>query len=78
MLGSTLLSLTPVLAYLPKNGVETNGFLGLGKSPQYLPWAIFMYWPQIGAATSPPAAPAPSVRRSVAWPTQTEVASCGV
>ena len=74
-----VLSAAPVREYLPKNGAATNGVLGCGKSPQYLPWAVFMYAPQIGAGTAPPGrAGAERMRRSFAWPTQTAVARRGV
>src|SRR3954465_12292896 len=68
----------PVVAYFPKNGEDWNGGVGCGKSPQNLPFAVFMYAPQIGAATTPPAEPPPSVRRSSACPTHTAVERWGV
>ena len=51
--------LPPVREYLPKNGWAENGTFGLGKSPQNLPLADFMYAPQIGAAIAPPCALGP-------------------
>src|SRR3954469_6510691 len=67
-----------MLAYLPKNGCDTKGTFGLGKSPQNLPCADFMYAPQIGAAIAPPCALGPSGYGSFGCPTQTDVTSRGV
>src|SRR3954447_4780411 len=67
----------PVFEYLPKNGTALNGSVGLGKSPQKLPLAVFMYAPQIGAAATPPAAPGMD-SREFAWPTHTAVERRGV
>ena len=71
----------PVQAYLPKNGENSAGSVGCGKSSQLSPWAVVMKSCQIGAGKVPPATALmrPASRdRASGKPTQTAVDSCGV